>query len=254
VKPPPVRRPPRERELTEERRAAILAAYQAQPKQENEPLRRVFARIAAELNVTRQMVAEVLQRVAARREVPDAVREAVGQRYQEFVRKMERPPESRHRALAREFGLSGQQVNELIFTLAQILPDPSHEEPIVRFRIEQAYWRALKQGHLPLDAIADAIAAEQGVAPWTVARYLDLIHDDPAKLRTAPLPDTATQQRILAGYERFLGGDAPYPEGLHATLAAETGATVRQVHRVLLEHRWAVRRAATEGGEGGMQS
>jgi len=155
---------------------------------------------------------------------------------------MERPPESRHRALARELGLTQRQVNIALQALREALPTPQEEERGVLFRVEQAYWRHLRQSALPLDQIPAAIAAEQGVHPWVVARYLDQIHDDPARLQAVTLPDEETQQRLLDGYHRFLAGDAPYAQGLHATLAAETGATVRQVHRVLLEYRWAMRR------------
>jgi hypothetical protein len=181
-------------------------------------------------------------------ELTDTVQLAVIERYQQFVRGMVRPPESRHGALAQEFGLTRLQVREALQSLRQALPDPQQQEPTLLFRIEQAYWRHLGQGDKPLDQLPDTIAAEQSVHPWVVVRYLDLIHDDPTRLQNTPLPDAATQQRILAGYERFLAGDAPYPGGLHAALAAETGATVRQVHRLLLEHRWAARRAR-EGKE-----
>jgi hypothetical protein len=235
-------RPPRATDLTEERRSAILAAYHEQPRQEGEPLRNVYGRLAAALNVTRKLVADVLQGEIGRHELTEAVRRAVAARYQEFVGKMERPPESRHRVLAEEFGLSRTQVNEALLAMHRSLPDPRSQDRAGLFRIEQAYWRHLRRGDEPLERIAEVIAAEHQLAPWIVARYLDLIHDDPAKLQSTPLPDAETQQRILAGYERFLAGDGPTAESLHAALAAETGATPRQVHRVLLEHRWAMRR------------
>jgi hypothetical protein len=241
-------RPPRAQELTEERREAILAAYGAQTPQADEPLRKVYIRIAAELHVTRKMVADVLKGIAGRVEPTDELRQAVGERYRQFVRAMERPPESRHSLLAREYGLTRLQVSAILQSLQQDLPDPQQQEPIVLFRIEQAYWRHLHRDATALEQIPDAIAAEQGVHPWVAARYLDLIHDDPRRLQKTPLPDAETQQRILAGYKRFLSGDAPYPEGLHATLAAETGVHVRQVHRLLLEQRWAARRARSVPG------
>jgi len=212
------------------------------------PARVIHAQLANQCHVTKKLVAEVVGRSAVR-PLTDALRREVGERYRQFVERMERPPESRHRILAREFGLSRPQVNEVLAALGATLPNPRDADRAALLRIEQAYWRHLQEGRTPLDAIPAAIASEQSADPWVVARYLDMIHDDPARLSKVPLPDEATRRRILEGYARYLTGEMPYPDGLHATIAAETGASVRQVHRVLLEYRWDARRSRAQPDE-----
>jgi hypothetical protein len=200
----------------------------------------VNARIAAELHVTRKMVAEVLE--SAPRELPEAVQSALEEAYRRFVEHMQRPPEGRRRLLARTFNLSKRQVTQALAALLQTSPDYRELDRPALFQIEQAYWRHLRTRDVPLDRLAAAVATELALPLWPVARYLDWLHDDPRKVRGAPLPGAETQARILAGYERYLEGAAPAEPNLHTLLAASTGASPVQVYRVLLEHRWEERR------------
>jgi hypothetical protein len=73
--------------------------------------------------------------------------------------------------------------------------------------------------------------------PWSVSRYLDILHDGEDKLKV--VPDVSLEQRtaILAEYKNYLNGFAPPVPFLHPMIAEKTGVSPKKVYKVLLAYR-----------------
>ena len=143
AKPRPAPETPSRRQtvLTEELRQRILAEADRLPATMR--LKQKHVKLAEQLNVARKLVAQVLLerlRQAAREvRIGPAEQEAIRRRYQEMVMANERPPESRHRLLARQFGLTEAQVRAVLKPLLTSLPSPHDLTREQRFQVEKAF-------------------------------------------------------------------------------------------------------------------
>jgi hypothetical protein len=155
-------------------------------------------------------------------------------RYQAYVEVMERPANGRRKTIAAEIGLPYRAIVMALrnWNLARER-DLSRED---RFLVEKAYFSFLKKEN-SFAQIKERICRETGLAPWSVSRYLDILHDGENKLKE--VPDVSLKQRtaILAEYENYLAGSSPPGPFLHPMIAEKTGITGKQVHKVLLAYR-----------------
>lgn len=234
-------RRPRITTLDEELRNAILQAYAAF-EGKDVPLRILHAEIAARTNTTRALVAQVINAAnsAAMALTPEQ-RERVIVRYQEFVTHMIRPHGGRRSTIARELGLSRQQV---ILTVREW----TEGQPAVRdlsradlLRIERAYWDVLASA-TSFEGLAARLAAALGYTEWQVSRWLDLIHDGDFSTVTAPTAEQSAA--VIAAYQEYLQVVAPPEQSLHVLLGERFSLDPKQVHKVLLEYRLETRRRA----------
>ncbi len=235
-------RGPRATELTEERRAQILSAYQEYEGRDETPLRRIHAEIAEKTNLARALVARVIAEV---RTPPAALteeqRESIIARYREYVRTMARPATGRRATIAREMGLSRQQVVTVVREWGASQPtvtDLSREE---LFRIECAYCSALEAGE-PYDGLARRIASKLGFTEWQVERWIDMLHD--GDFSDVDDPTDEQKEMVISAYQEYLQGDGPPPKSLHVVLGERFGLVPRQIHKTLVEYRLDRRREA----------
>ncbi|MBI3911978.1 MAG: hypothetical protein HY320_13735 [Armatimonadetes bacterium] len=237
-------KPPRQTVLTEELQRMILAAAGRLPT--TIPLKQRHVKIADALNVARKLVAQVLleqQRQTAREvTLPEELQEAIRADYQRMVMANERPLEGRHRLLARQYNLTQTQLQTVLRPLHVSLPSPHSLTREQRFTIEKGYLARRGSGGSRLETIR-ALARELGLHEWQVARYIDMIHEDPRRLENVPDCSEEQAERIRTEYRRYLESPAP-PEGpLHPAIGEKVGVHPKQVHKVLLTYRHYLRGA-----------
>jgi hypothetical protein len=155
-------------------------------------------------------------------------------RYQRYVEVMERPPGGRRKTIAAEMGLPYHAVVMALRTWNQAREkDLSREE---RFSLEKTYF-SFPGKETSFDRLKERICRETGLNPWSVSRYLDILHDGEDKLKS--VEDVSPEQKtaILAEYNNYLAGSAPPEPFLHPMIAEKIGIKVKQVHKVLLAYR-----------------
>ncbi len=89
----------------------------------------------------------------------------------------------------------------------------------------------------PLQDILGEIGAKSSLSRWQILRWLDLIHDGEKLLKNVPRVTEEQEQIIINGYLDYLSAPAPPGPFLHTLLAEKSGATYKQVHKVLLHYR-----------------
>jgi predicted nucleic acid-binding Zn-ribbon protein len=233
----PTKRKKRIETLTEELREAILKAYEKYKQDPNLKLGQIHAKIAAELNTKRQIVAEAIHgpQIAPKPLTPE-LRQEIISRYQQFVQRLERPEAGRRKTIAAELGLPLSQVASVLREWKSQIPDVSHLTREQMFQIEKAYWHHLQSG-TPFEDIPKIVARELGFTEWQVLRRIDMLHDSFSKVADAPEPPPEIREAIEQAYLEYLKRPAPPPDSLHSTLAKRFGVTPKQVFRVLLEYR-----------------
>jgi hypothetical protein len=155
-------------------------------------------------------------------------------RYQAYVEVMERPPRGRRKTIAAEMVLPYRAVVIALHNWNQAQQkDLSRED---RFAVEKAYFSFLEKEN-SFDQLKDSICRETGLNPWSVSRYLDILHDGGDELKE--IPDVSPEQRtaILAEYNNYLTGSAPPGPFLHPMIGEKIGVKTKQVHKVLLAYR-----------------
>ncbi|MGQ9525642.1 MAG: hypothetical protein ACUVTZ_12490 [Armatimonadota bacterium] len=242
------RRPARPRivELTDELRAAIQQACQRYSAVPNLRLRDLHRKIAHELNTTRALVSEVLHGPhRVRGELPSEIREEIIRRYTDMVYRVYRPDGGRRRLIAAQMEVAFSAVSDVVREWRAGLADDvrvlSRQQC---FEIEKAYWRHLEAGQVPLSELPRVIADELGFTEWQVARRIDLLHEDTAKLASVEHPGPELAERIEAAYREYLKRREPPRDSLHITFAKTFGITPKQVYLVLLNYRNRVRARA----------
>ena len=156
------------------------------------------------------------------------------EQYQAYVQVMERPARGRRKTIAAEMGLPYRTV---VLTLRNWDQDQkrdlSRED---RFSVEKAYFSFLKK-QKSFAQIKERICRETGLDPWSVSRYLDILHDGEDKLKKVPEISLERRTAILDEYNNYLSDSAPPGPFLHPLIAEKIGITAKQVHKVLLAFR-----------------
>lgn len=154
------------------------------------------------------------------------------ERYQAYIQVMERPARGRRKTIAAEMGLPYRAVVLTLRNWNQAQErDLSRED---RFLVEKAYFSFLESSFAQ---VKERICRETGLNPWSVSRYLDILHDGEDKLKK--VPDIAPERRtaILDEYNNYLAGSSPPGPSLHPMIAEKIGIKAKQVHKVLLAYR-----------------
>lgn len=155
-------------------------------------------------------------------------------RYQSYVAVMERPLRGRRKTIASEMGLPHRSI---VLTLRDWnrahQKDLSREE---RFSVEKAYFLFIEK-ETSLARLKERIGEETGLNPWSISRYIDILHDGEDKLKE--VPDVSPEQKsvILAEYNNYLASSAPPGPFLHPLIAEKTKVSPKQVYKVLLAYR-----------------
>ncbi|MBI4768585.1 MAG: zinc ribbon domain-containing protein [Deltaproteobacteria bacterium] len=155
-------------------------------------------------------------------------------RYQAYVEVMERPPRGRRKTIAAEMGLPYRAIILTLRNWNQAHQrDLSREE---RFSVEKAYFSFMEK-ETSFARLKNRIGEETGLNPWSVSRYMDILHDGEDKLKE--IPDVSPDQRtaILVEYNTYLAGSAPPGPFLHPMIGEKIGVKTKQVHKVLLVYR-----------------
>jgi hypothetical protein len=169
-------------------------------------------------------------------ELTQAQIQEIADRYQKYVRDLERPSNGRRKTIAADMGIPSRSV---VLALRQWnqqqvqIEDLTREE---RFTIEKAYFSRL-EGKNPFLEIQDQIVQETGLNPWVVSRYLDLLHDGEEKLSNVSNVSSEQEKAILNEYQKYLSASGPPSSALHPLIAERTGVSPKQVYRVLLSYR-----------------
>jgi len=235
---PEPRRQPRTTVITDELRAAIIAAYEQYSADPNARLAAIHSRIASELHVARRAVAETIAcHISPKQAITPELRQQIVALYEGYVQRGERPPGGRRRAIASALGLSFAQVAGMLREWRSRIPDVRTLSREELFAIEKAYWRHLEAKDVPLSEMAAAIASELGYTEWQVARRIDMLHEDRSMVASAKDPGPEARAKLEAAYREYLASDSPPPDSLHSTLAKRFGLTSRQVYLVLLDYR-----------------
>ncbi len=155
-------------------------------------------------------------------------------RYQAFVEVMKRPPGGRRKTIAAEMGLPYRAVVMTLRNWNQAQQkDLSRED---RFSVEKAYFSFIGKEN-SFDQLKKRISRETEMNPWSVSRYLDLLHDGENKLEKVPDVSPEQKEAIVAEYNDYLAGSAPPGPFLHPMIAEKLGIKAKQVHKVLLAYR-----------------
>ena len=147
---------------------------------------------------------------------------------------MERSPGGRRKTIAAEMGLPYRAVVMALRNWNQAQKRNLSRED--RFSIEKAYLSFLEK-EKSFAQIKERICRETGLNPWSISRYLDILHDGKDKLKN--VPDVLPEQRaaILAEYNNYLAGSTPPGPSLHSMIAEKVGIKAKQVHKILLAYR-----------------
>ncbi len=155
-------------------------------------------------------------------------------RYQAYVEIMERPPRGRRKTIAAEMGLPYRAVVMALRTWNQAhQKDLSREE---RFSVEKTYFTFMEE-ETSFARLKERICQETGLNPWSVSRYIDILHGGEDKLKEVPEVSPEQKMVILTEYNNYLAGSAPPGPFLHPLIAEKTGVSPKQVYKVLLAYR-----------------
>ena len=169
-------------------------------------------------------------------ELTPAQIQEIADRYQKYVRDMERPPNGRRKTIAADMGIPSRSV---VLALRQWNQQQAQIENLTReerFSIEKAYFSNLER-KISFSEIKAQIVQETGLNPWVVSRYLDLLHDGEKKLQDVAPITSEQEAAVLEEYRKYLSASGPPPSPLHPLIAERTGVIPKQVYKVLLSYR-----------------
>jgi hypothetical protein len=164
----------------------------------------------------------------------EAQEQEVIERYQTYVQRIERPPKGRRKTIAAEMELPYQTV---VFALRKW--NQSRERDLSRedrFSVEKAYFLFMEKEN-SFAQLKERICRETGLNPWSVSRYLDILHDGEDKLKEVPDVSPEQKMAILAAYKDYLAGSSPPGPFLHPMIAEKIGIKAKLVHKVLVAYR-----------------
>ncbi len=243
----PTGRPPKVKVLTPELREQIVKVYEQEQAAGQPALPEVVNRISDQLWVTRAAVNSAINKhlnpdVPV---TPEMKAQAI-EMYAGYVARGERPPGGRRNTIAKALGIPFRQVRDIVYqwSLSEYAKSPTDDlSREQRFEIEKLYLTEIDQRRYHLDEITDKIAAQLSyTTPYQIARWLDTMHEDAAKLANVPDVPSEVERQILDFYQQYLDSPAPPEQGLHATIAEKLGTvSKRQVHKVLLHYRHRLR-------------
>lgn len=233
---------PHPRILTDELKAAIIEAYESYKNDTETPLRLVHGKIAFDLKIKKHLVAQVIRELRGE-PLPPTVTVTEDQKrdiveiYRDYVERGERPLTGRRKTIAAQMGLPYGAVAQVVNEWSQKMPKVDTLTREQRFDIEKRYLRHLEKKDAPLDSIHEVVADEMGLDHWQTMRWIDLLYDGTEELARIPNPTPEQREAIEAAYEEYLASKTPPEPPLHQLFSEKTGATQKQVHKVLLEYR-----------------
>jgi hypothetical protein len=234
--PPPPAPKPAEQEpavLTGELKDRVLQEYETYGDRPDYPLRKVHQEIARKLGIKRALVVEGLKGTVKGRVLTPEEEAEVIKRYRDYVERMERPPAGRRKTIAKDLQVPFRLVASAIQGWKRSLRPVEELTREQRFEIEKAYFRFSGEGK-SLNETLGEIEHKSGLSHWPILRFLDLIHDGEKLLKKVPEVTEEQEQSIIKGYFDYLSASAPPGPFLHTLLAEKSGATYKQVHKVLL--------------------
>jgi len=243
-KPSSARRQPKAAELTPELREQVTQIYQEQFAESATPASEIVAQISDRLWLQRKAVGYVVNRLI-HPNVPVApeLKERIIEMYKGYVERSERPAGGRRRVIAEEVGIPLRQVMNIVYewSLSQYAQSPTPElSREQRFEFEKIYWDEMSNQRYRYSELPAKIAERLGYATaYQISRWLDTLHDDPARFNNIADTPPEVEQQILEAYKRYLAAPQPPEKGLHATIASEVGGiSGRQVHKILQRYRY----------------
>jgi hypothetical protein len=236
--PPPVPKPAEQEPpvLTGELKDRVLQEYETYRDRPDHPLRKIHQEIARKLGIKRALVFEALQGIGKRRVLTPEEEAEVVKHYRDYVERMERPPAGRRKTIAKDLEVPFRLVASAVQGWKRSQRPVEELSREQRFEIEKAYFRFLGEGK-SLKEILEEIEQKSGLSHWQITRFLDLIHDGEKLLKKVPDVTEEQGQSIINGYLDYLSASAPPGPFLHTLLAEKSGATYKQVHKVLLTYR-----------------
>lgn len=237
--PPPPAPKPVEQEpavLTQELKDRVLQEHETYQDRPTYPLRKVHQEIARKLGIKRALVVEGLKGSVKRRVLTPEEEAEVIKRYRDYVERMERPPAGRRKTIAKDLGVPFRLVASAVQGWKRKQRPVEELTREQRFAIEKTYFRFLEE-RKSLKEILGKIEQESHFSSWQILRFLDLIHDGEKLLKKVPEVTEEQGQIIISGYLDYLSAPAPPGPFLHTLLAEKSGATYKQVHKVLLTYR-----------------
>lgn len=222
--------------LTGELKDRVLQEYEIYRDRPDYPLRKIHREIARKLGVNRALVFPALQGIAKRRVLTPEEEAEVVKRYRDYVERMERPPAGRRKTIAKDLEVPFRLVAFAVQGWKRTQRPVEELTREQRFEIEKAYFRFWGEGK-SLNEILGEIEHKSGLSHWLILRFLDLIHDGEKLLKKTPEVTEEQEQSIIKGYFDYLSASAPPGPFLHTLLAEKSGATYKQVHKVLLTYR-----------------
>lgn len=240
---------PHPRILTDELKAAIIEEYDKYKDDAETPLRLVHGKIAFELKIKKHLVAQVIRELRGEPLPPqvtlteDQKRDIV-EIYRDYVESGERPPAGRRKTIAAQMELPYGAVAQVINEWSQKMPKVDTLTREQRFDIEKQYLRHLEKKDVPVHEICEVVAEEMGLDRWQTLRWIDLLYDGSEELSRIPDPTPEQREAIEAAYEEYLASKIPPEPPLHQLFSEKTGATPKQVHKVLLQYRLVRQQAA----------
>ena len=236
--PPPAPKPAEQEPavLTGELKDRVLQEYETYRDRPDCPLRKIHQEIARKLGIKRALVVEALQGIAKRMVLTPAGEAEVVKRYRDYLERMERPPSGRRKTIAKELGVPFRLVASAVQGWKRTLRPVEEMSREQRFEIEKTYFRLL-EGRKPLKEILGEIGQKSDFSRWQILRFLDLLHDGEKLLKKVPEVTEEQGRIIISGYLDYLSAPSPPGPFLHTLLAEKSGATYKQVHKVLLTYR-----------------
>ena len=236
--PPPVPKPAEQEPpvLTGEIKDRVLREYETYRDRPDHPLKKIHQEIARKLGIKRTLVFEALQGMAKRRVLTPEEEAEVVKRYRDYLERLKRPPAGRRKTIAKDLDVPFRLVASAVQGWKRSQRPVEELTREQRFEIEKAYSRFLGGGK-SLDEILGEIEQKSGLSRWLILRWLDLIHDGEKLLKKVPEVTEEQEQSIIRGYLDYLSAPAPPSPFLHTLLAEKSGATYKQVHKVLLNYR-----------------
>ncbi|NWF54666.1 MAG: hypothetical protein HXY45_07740 [Syntrophaceae bacterium] len=240
-KPPPTPPAPKPAEqepqvLTGEVKDRVIKEYETYRDRPDYRLKKIHQEIARKLGVGRALVVEALRGIVPKRVLTAEEEAEVIKRYRDYVERMERPCAGRRKTIAKDLAIPFRLVASAVQRWKRTLRPVEELTREQRFQIEKTYFRLLEE-KTPLKEIIDDIGSKSSLSHWQILRWLDSIHDGEKLLKNVPGVTEEQQRLIISGYLDYLSGPAPPGPFLHTLLAEKSGATYKQVHKVLLNYR-----------------
>ncbi|MCS6863173.1 MAG: hypothetical protein NZT92_22935, partial [Abditibacteriales bacterium] len=164
--------------------------------------------------------------------------------YRDYVESGERPPAGRRKTIAAQMELPYGAVAQVVNEWSQRMPKVDTLTREQRFEIEKRYLRHLEKKEIPVHQIPEVIAEEMGLDRWQTLRWIDLLYDGSEEIPRIPDPTAEQREAIVAAYEEYLAAKTPPETPLPQLFAEKTGATPKQVNKVLVQYRMARQQAA----------